>query len=300
MQDDSLDGVRQILCQEIGDEDNIEGDDDITEEVEPLRMPRNPVLPSAAEIEEHRKTHIPFRCWCIECLMGRGLGEQRGAHAGRSHSIPRVGVDFWYITSGTIKRRDELEYPVDDEGDAKLNEARKRGDLVKCLIIRCHETKCVFAHVIPVKGRDEDSYVDKCAAATRRRFILDSGASADLVGEEGLDEDERRNVTKAADILNISTANGPTASTDEVELDVPNFGIRAKTRILDDCPDVLSMGIRCAEQGFGFYWDPFSYEPRLVRPDGHTIRCSYEKGGYRWCLLFLTTTLKRKLALPIA
>ena len=91
MHDDSLDGMRQILCQEIGDEDNIEGDDDITEEVEPLRMPRNPVLPSAAEIEEHRKTHIPFRCWCIECLMGRGLGEQRGAHAGRDHGIPRVG-----------------------------------------------------------------------------------------------------------------------------------------------------------------------------------------------------------------
>ena len=144
--------------------------------------------------------------------------------------------------------------------------------------------------------KSNKSYVDQCAAATRRRFILDSGASADLVGEEGLDEDERRNVTKAADILNISTANGPTASTDEVELDVPNLGIRVKTRILDGCPDVLSMGIRCAEQGFGFYWDPFSYKPRLVRPDGHTIRCSYEKGGYRWCLLLLTTTLKRKPA----
>ncbi len=92
-------------------------------------------------------------------MMGRGLGEQRGAHAGRDHGIPRVGVDFWYITSASIKRRDELEYPVDDEGEIQLSNARKRGDLVKCLIIRCHETKCVFAHVVPVKGRDEDPYV---------------------------------------------------------------------------------------------------------------------------------------------
>ncbi len=36
---------------------NDDGDDDITEEVEPLRMPRNPILPGAAEVEEHRKAH---------------------------------------------------------------------------------------------------------------------------------------------------------------------------------------------------------------------------------------------------
>ena len=127
--------------------------------------------------------------------------------------------------------------------------------------------------------KSNQSYVEQCSAAARRRFILDSGASADLVGEEGLDEEERRRVKKAEDVLNLSTANGPAKSTDEVELDVPNLGIRVKTRILGDCPDVLSMGIRCAEQGFGFYWDPFSYKPRLVRPDGHIIRCSYARGG---------------------
>ncbi len=91
--------------------------------------------------------------------MGRGLGEQRGAHAGRAHAIPRVGIDFWFITTRGIKRRDELEYPVNDEGNALLMEDRKTGKLIKCLIIRCHDTKCVFAHVIPHKGSDEDSYV---------------------------------------------------------------------------------------------------------------------------------------------
>ena len=30
---------------------------------------------------------------------------------------------------------------------------------MKCLIARCHESKAVFAHAIPVKGDDEDHYV---------------------------------------------------------------------------------------------------------------------------------------------
>ena len=99
------------------------------------------------------------------------------------------------------------------------------------------------------------------------------------------DEEEQKKVTRVTDTLNISTANGLTVSQDEVDLDVPELGIKIKPHVLEDCPDALSMGIRCAEQGFGFYWDPFSYKPRLIRPDGHTIRCSYAKGGYQWCPL---------------
>ena len=37
--------------------------------------------------------------------------------------------------------------------------------------------------------KSNKSYVDQCTAATRRTFILDSGASADLVGQQGLDEE---------------------------------------------------------------------------------------------------------------
>ena len=68
-------------------------------EVEPLVVSTSPVQPTAAEVEEHRVTHLPFRRWCRECMMGRGLGEQRGRHAGRSHSIAIVGVDYFFITS---------------------------------------------------------------------------------------------------------------------------------------------------------------------------------------------------------
>ena len=43
------------------------------EEAEPFRKAMSPIMPPAAEVEEHRITHIPYRSWCKECNMGRGL-----------------------------------------------------------------------------------------------------------------------------------------------------------------------------------------------------------------------------------
>ena len=134
------------------------------DEFETILLPKIPMKPSAAEIEDHRRTHYPFRNWCKECCMGRGLGEQRGAHSGREHSIPRVGVDFWYITTGGVKKRDELIHAKDDDGEAKLLEDRRAGSLVKCLIVRCHETKCLFAHIVPCRGGDQAS----CGSSSSR------------------------------------------------------------------------------------------------------------------------------------
>ena len=100
----------------------------------------------------------PYRSWCGSCVEGRGLGEQRGRHAGRVHEIPRVGVDYWYITTGTLKLRKELAdvYPLNEEGNAALQAARSERKVMKCLIARCHESKAVFAHAMLVKCDDEE------------------------------------------------------------------------------------------------------------------------------------------------
>ena len=89
-----------------------------SDEVEPLKTAPSPTMPSAAEVEEHRISHIPFRSWCRECVIGRGLGEQRRRHQQRDHKIAIVGVDYFYIaTKGIEKRQDMLdEYPLDAEG----------------------------------------------------------------------------------------------------------------------------------------------------------------------------------------
>ncbi len=102
----------------IGSDD--EDDENPEEEVRAMRQALIPNKPSASEIEEHRKCHTPYRSWCPWCVMGRGLGEQRGWHAGREHTIPRVGIDYWYITSKGVEKREELDYKADGEGEAKL------------------------------------------------------------------------------------------------------------------------------------------------------------------------------------
>ena len=136
-----------------------EGPEVISEEVEDLKFQCSPCMPSQAEVEEHRITHNPYRSWCQECVMGRGVGGHRGRHTGRPHEIPRVGIDYWFWTGKAFKKRQELEYPETELGRAELEKDRKSGILTKCIVIRCHETKAVMAHVVPCKGLDEDRYV---------------------------------------------------------------------------------------------------------------------------------------------
>ncbi len=63
-----------------------------------------------------------------------------------------MGVDYFYMTSKGLLRRDQLDYPTDEEGNRQLEEDRRKGVIVKCLIVRCSVTKMVFAHVVPTKG----------------------------------------------------------------------------------------------------------------------------------------------------
>ena len=146
---------------DLADEMAVQGDivADEVDEAAPLRVPTIPIKPqNQAEVEDHRRSHWPYRSWCKWCNMGRGLGEQRG---GRSnvHTIPIIGMDYFYITSEGFKWRKELKHPETVDGEKQLLEDRKHGNLIKCILVRCQATKCTFAHVVPCKGDDEDSYV---------------------------------------------------------------------------------------------------------------------------------------------
>jgi hypothetical protein len=139
-------------------------DIDEQEEIEPLRMFPDPGQPTPEQIDEHRTSgHQPYRCWCKFCVMGRGLGEQ---HRARPKSmIPRIGIDYFYLTDRGIHKREELEeYPNTTDGALRMQDDRQAGKLVKCLIVRDWETKNVFGHVIPVKGADEDAFAASLAS----------------------------------------------------------------------------------------------------------------------------------------
>ncbi len=108
---------------------------------------------------------------------------------------------------------------------------------------------------------------------------MDSGASIRLKGLQNLTEEERKKVKKAGHKLRIKPAKGLTEAYSQICIHVPELGVETQPCILEHYPDVLSMGKCCAEQGFGFYEDPWSLEPRLVRPDGKIIICGCPPGG---------------------
>ena len=78
------------------------------EDVEPRKHVPSPSQPSVDQVERHRADHQPYRSRCKRCVMGRGLGFQHQSVSTKS-SVPRVGVDYFFIASGGVKKRDELD-----------------------------------------------------------------------------------------------------------------------------------------------------------------------------------------------
>ena len=81
-------GAGMIRCQPCGAVENAvspngermseEGVDMELEEEYGMRVPRkmqDPKLPSREEVEDHCKTHLPYRSWCRHCVMGKGTVE---------------------------------------------------------------------------------------------------------------------------------------------------------------------------------------------------------------------------------
>jgi hypothetical protein len=113
-----------------GEEISIEDDED----VEPLKMARDPKLPSPELVEAHNRIHLPYRSWCKWCNMGRGRGLPHMLTQGSA--IPRVGIDYFFITGEGVKKRKELEFDETDEGEAELQRARSKNEIIKCILIR--------------------------------------------------------------------------------------------------------------------------------------------------------------------
>jgi hypothetical protein len=66
-----MQGVEDVVEEE---EDKEEGEEE-EDAQRGMRRPQkmiDPKLPSRAEVDEHEKTHLPFRNWCRHCIRGRG------------------------------------------------------------------------------------------------------------------------------------------------------------------------------------------------------------------------------------
>ena len=62
-------------------------------------------------------------------------------------------------------------------------------------------------------------------------------------------------------------------TTEGIELRCPSLTEGSlQCLILEDTPDVMSVGQRCSEYGYGFYWAPWAEEPYLHTPDGRVLQ----------------------------
>ena len=63
-------------------------------------MPRRPVLPTKAEVEEHFPLHLNFRSWCEDCVAGKARLAQ---HIVQTSDRERLGVtihmDYAFMTA---------------------------------------------------------------------------------------------------------------------------------------------------------------------------------------------------------
>ena len=85
-------------------------------------------------------------------MLGRGRGLQHRTRTGPV--IPVIGLDYFFLTGAGVVLQKDLKMD-----DTQVDEARTKGEVVKCLVVRCFVSKAVFGHVIPRKGLDEDGIV---------------------------------------------------------------------------------------------------------------------------------------------
>ena len=142
-----------------GDETRIEIQQE--DEVEPAKIAPGPRQPSAKEEEEHRIDHALYRSWCKWCVMGRARGAQH--RLGDGSTIPIIGIDYFFITKEGVKKKKKKKkkelIQLGYKSDGEIEDARQKGEILKCVLTRCYSSKCIFAHCVPCKGADEEQYV---------------------------------------------------------------------------------------------------------------------------------------------
>ena len=74
-----MDNVRKNIKKVLKEYDEEEKDPEEEGDIRTRRRPNRAVhKPTAADILEHSRTHIPYRVWCPYCVAGRG---RRRKHA---------------------------------------------------------------------------------------------------------------------------------------------------------------------------------------------------------------------------
>ena len=109
------------------------------------------------------------------------------------------------------------------------------------------------------------------ASGRPRECLSDAGSGNDLVCKDDIDSSLRDLIVPAGRVVELITANGLMTVTEKALLQVEPLGCVIEPLVLESCPPVLTVGKRCVEEGWGFYWPPYT-PPYYVKPDGKKVK----------------------------
>ena len=102
------------------------------------------------------------------------------------------------------------------------------------------------------------------------RLIVDTGCVNYMVSDKTFTEYVlRANSKKRKNPLRMQTANGIVTLDKELTYEIKKLKAVTSAVVCKNTPDLLSVGYRCQELGYGFHWEPYQ-APYIVLPDGKT------------------------------
>jgi hypothetical protein len=97
-------------------------------------------------------------------------------------------------------------------------------------------------------------------------WIADTGSGYDLVSKNEVSEKILGQIELPSHAPNLRTANGVVTPDECVPVKLGPLPL-AYPLLMEDSPAVISVGKRCMEHGYGFYWPP-GQNPYFVLPCG--------------------------------
>ena len=105
------------------------------EEAREVRSIKAPQTPTQQEVDLHRISHLPYRCWCPDCVeaFAREWGHRKQEE---ERTIPLISCDYLYISENGLFAREELS-EEEREGSSRV------------LVMYCSSSRTPFADGVP-------------------------------------------------------------------------------------------------------------------------------------------------------
>ena len=144
--------------------------DEVVREEATERVSRSlfdPIQPTARQISDHDRTHLPYRNWCKWCVLSKGREDGHPRNTGEQEGLPVVGMDYVYYGNDS------------KEGEEFVDKK------VTTLITKDGKSGVVFGDVCEHKGASDDWIIKRVemhiASLGRRDITLKTDGEPALV-----------------------------------------------------------------------------------------------------------------------